>query len=178
MAHIRNWPLALGLVGLLTGCTNTPFNKVALREVDRSITHTQAVTDANNVRNRHVVFGGNIIATRNLPDHSEIVVLAYPLNNVDRPDTSAAPLGRFIVIEPGYLEGANYAPQRLLSVHGYLDGVRQEPLGESLYNYPIIRPYELHLWPAEPEGGVFPRFHIGVGVSNSNVGGSVGMPIP
>ncbi len=164
---------------LLGGCaTATPFNKTGLSQVDRNITYTQAAQDPLGVSNRQVVFGGTIIALRNLPQTSELVVLAYPLNDSDRPDLSAAPLGRFIVVQPGYLESTSYSTGRLISVHGVLDGARIEPLGETTYRYPLLQAAELHLWTDEPARRPYPRFNVGIGVFGGNVGGSVGIPFP
>lgn len=163
---------------LLTACAASPFNKAALRDVDRRVTYAQALQNPDAVRNRQALFGGSIVAVRNLAEHTEIIVLAYPLNDWDRPNTSATPLGRFIVIQPGYLESVDYAPNRLLSVRGYLDGVRQEALAQSTYLYPVMHALELHLWPDESAAPAFPRFRIGVGVSSGHVGGAVGVPIP
>lgn len=163
---------------LLSACASSPFNKAGLREVDRTIDYVQAVQNSDALRNRPVLFGGSIIDTRNLPDRTELVVLAYPLNNWDRPNTSATPLGRFIAVHSGYLESVDYAPGRLISVRGYLDGAREEPLAQSNYVYPVMRVEELHLWPAQTPAPSYPRFQIGVGVFGDNVGGSVGFPIP
>lgn len=180
--HIRLNPviaLPLALVLLSGGCVSTsPFNKAALTQVDRNVSYTQAAQDPAAVAQRQVLFGGKIISLRNLPQTSELVVLAYPLNDSTRPDTSVAPLGRFIVVQPGYLESTNYDSGRLLSVRGLLNGVRTEPLGETSYRYPVLQAIELHLFPDETVRRPFPRFNIGIGVSGGNVGGSVGIPIP
>ncbi|MEW6354366.1 MAG: Slp family lipoprotein [Pseudomonadota bacterium] len=177
--HVRPHYTALLAVTtlLLTACAASPFNKAALRDVDRRVTYAQALQNPDAVRNRQVLFGGSIVAVRNLEQHTEIILLVYPLTGWDRPNTSATPLGRLIVLQPGYLESMDFAPGRLLSVRGYLDGVRQEALGQSTYLYPVLQALELHLWPSEPEA-VFPRFSIGVGVSSGHVGGAVGVPFP
>lgn len=164
---------------LSAGCaTTSPFDKTALTQVDRNVSYTQAAQEPDLVAKRQVLFGGTIVSLRNLPQSSELVVLAYPLNDSERPDTSAAPLGRFIVTQPGYLESKSYDAGRLLSARGVLDGVRTEPLGETSYRYPVLQAVQLHLWPDEPTRRPYPRFNIGIGVFGGNVGGSVGIPIP
>lgn len=158
------------LILALTACTVSPFNKIGLEQVDRSINYARAIQNPDAVRNRQVVFGGSIISTRNLSGHTEISVLAYPLDNTDRPSISATPLGRFILIQPGYLESVQYAPGRLLSARGILTGVQVLPLEQNTYTYPVLEARELHLWSSEDEGyapnqGYFPSWlHIGVGV--------------
>ena len=153
---------------ILASCAVSPFNKIGLEQVDRSINYSRAVQNPDDVRNRQTVFGGSIIATRNLPDHTEITVLAFPLDDTDRPNISGTPLGRFIIVQPGYLESVQYAPGRLLSVRGTLSGIQVQPLAQSNYTYPVLEARELHLWSPEdyaPNQDYFPSWlHIGVGV--------------
>ncbi len=152
---------------LLSACAVSPFNKVGLEQTDRTVSYTQAVQNPDAVRDRQVLFGGSIISTHNFADHTEIILLAYPVDNTDRPNTSAAPLGRFIVVHPGYLEGAQYAPGRLLSVRGTLRGVRVLPLEQNQYTHPLLNAHELYLWPGDdtpPQGYFPPWLHIGIGV--------------
>lgn len=152
----------------LAACAVSPFNKIGLEQVDRNINYTRAAQNPDAVRNRQVVFGGSIISTRNLADNTEITVLAYPLDDTDQPVTSATPLGRFLLIHPGYLESVQYAPGRLLSARGTLAGVQVLPLEQNTYSYPVLEARELHLWSSEdyePNQGYFPSWlHIGVGV--------------
>lgn len=159
---------SLMLTLALMACAVSPFNKIGLEQVDRSINYARTVQNPEAVRNRQAVFGGSIISTRNLADYTEIIVLAYPLDNTDRPNTSATPLGRLILIQPGYLESVQYAPGRLLSARGIMAGVQVQPLEQNTYTYPVLEARELHLWSAEEyesDRGYFPSWlNIGVGV--------------
>ncbi len=158
--------LALILFAVLpTACAVTPpFDSAKLSGADKTLSYQQAVTDSGTLRGRRIVWGGRIIETRNLAQRSEVVVLAYPLDAQMQPLTSTPALGRFVLIWPGYLESADYAPGRRLSVIGDLDGVRDEALGESRYLHPLIQAQYLYLWPLEDGPALSPRFHIGVGV--------------
>ncbi|MEO6697176.1 MAG: Slp family lipoprotein [Gammaproteobacteria bacterium] len=167
---------------MLAACAVTPpFDSAKLSGVDKTLSYQEAVTDSDvhgstsvaggrtpgatgSLRGRRIMWGGSIIETRNLAQHTEVVVLAYPLDAQAQPLTSKSALGRFVLIWPGYLESADYAPGRWLSVVGDLDGVRDEPLGESRYIHPVIQVQYLYLWPLETGPAVSPRFHIGVGV--------------
>lgn len=153
---------------MLSACATSPFNKVGLEQVDRSISYARATQNPDSVRHRQAVFGGSIISTRNLPDRTEITVLAYPLDGTDRPNTSTTPLGRFIIVQPGYLESVQYAPGRLLSARGILAGTQVQPLEQNTYTYPVLEARELHLWTPEdyaPNQGYFPSWlNIGIGV--------------
>lgn len=159
---------ALGLTlfaMMLTACAVTsPFDSAKLSGADKTLSYQQAVTDSAALRGRGAVWGGSIVATRNLAQYTEVAVLAYPLDAQTRPLTSSSALGRFVLIWPGYLESADYAPGRWLSVIGDLDGLRDELVGESHYIYPVIQAQYLYLWPLATGPAVSPRFHIGVGV--------------
>ncbi|MEO5573874.1 MAG: Slp family lipoprotein [Gammaproteobacteria bacterium] len=156
------------LILALPACATSPFNKLGLEQVDRSITYARAVQNPDAVLARQVVFGGSIIATRNLADYTEVTVLAYPLDNTDRPNTSTSPLGRFLLVHPGYLEGVQYAPGRLLSARGVLAGVQVQALEQNTYTYPVLEARELHLWSSQdyaPRQSPLPSWlNIGIGI--------------
>lgn len=112
-----------------------------------------------------VIWGGLIVATRNLDRHTEIEVLGYPLDSRQRPLIQRTPQGRFLVRQAGYLEPVNHAPGRLITVTGTLGENVRGAVGEAPYTYPLVQARALHLWPADtqPENGRT-RFNIGVGV--------------
>lgn len=117
-------------------------------------------------RGTSVIWGGMIVATRNLSQYTEIEVLGYPLDRRQRPLTSRPPQGRFLVRQAGYLEEVNHAPGRLLTVTGALGDKVQGQVGEAPYTYPLVEARALHLWPADIQGNGSgrTRFNIGVGV--------------
>ena len=53
--------------------------------------------------------------------------------------------GRFLVIYNGYLDTANYAPGRLITVAGEVIGGKSGTLEEMPYRYPYIKGREVHL---------------------------------
>ncbi len=67
-----------------------------------------------------VIWGGSVISVRNLPDHSEVEILAYPLDASQRPLPNAHGAGRFVAIYPGYIEAFNYPIGALITVSGQL----------------------------------------------------------
>jgi outer membrane lipoprotein len=116
-------------------------------------------------RDSRVIWGGMIVATRNLTEFTELEVLGYPLEGSQRPATNRSPHGRFLVRKPGYLEEVDYAQGRHVTVTGTLGENVDGHVGEAPYVYPVVQATELHLWPEAhraPAGQ--PRFHIGVGV--------------
>lgn len=114
-----------------------------------------------------VAWGGAIVATRNLQNTSELEVLGYPLDDNNRPVANNRQTGRFIVLHPGYLESADYAAGRQVTVVGTLAGTRTGRVGEANYVYPVVKANRLHLWPKETAESSEPRIHFGIGVGIS-----------
>lgn len=116
-------------------------------------------------RGTRVIWGGIIVATRNLREYTEIEVLGYPLDSRQRPLTSRTPQGRFLVRQAGYLEEVDHAPGRHMTVTGILGDKLDGRVGEATYTYPLVQARDLHLWPTDPQGDSSrTRFNIGVGV--------------
>jgi outer membrane lipoprotein len=112
---------------------------------------------------RDVVWGGMIVEVRNYENHSEIELLAYPLDDKQRPMLELADQGRFIALLPGYVEARDFPEGRFLSLVGRITGERRGRLREQAYLWPEVDIERLHLWPRdfrEPRG----KFSIGVGV--------------
>lgn len=146
---------------LLAGCAGVPYD---IGKADARITPPQAVNDLPRLLDRDIAWGGKIAAVKNLKASTELEVVAYPLDSNNRPDEDSKPNGRFIVVQPGYLETADYAPGRLVTVVGPVNEVRQGKVGEAQYTYPVIKSKALHLWPKPDAERNEPRIHFGVGV--------------
>ncbi len=129
--------------------------------VDRSIT-PQQITQNNIPAKTAVLWGGVIVGSNNMSDYTELTVLGYPLNSSQRPETDNAPIGRFLVRRPEYLEPLVYAPKREITVVGTVEEIKEGHVGDSPYRYPVVKADGLYLWPLRSAGA--PRFSIGVGV--------------
>ena len=121
------WILALTAGALLAGCA-TPYD---IGKADTRVTPQQAVNDLPRMLGRDIAWGGKITAVKNLKDRTEIEAVAYPLDASNRPNEDAKPMGRFIVVHPGYLETADYSSGRLITVVGAVNEVRQGNVGEA-----------------------------------------------
>jgi outer membrane lipoprotein len=112
---------------------------------------------------RDIVWGGMIVEVRNFERHSEIEMLAYPLDDKQRPMLELADEGRFIALVPGYVEANDFPEGRFMSLVGRITGERRGQLRNEPYLWPEVDIERLHLWPRdfrEPRG----KFSIGVGV--------------
>jgi len=159
-----NLPLPLSillLAALLLGGCATRFD---IGAAEHRITPQQAANNIGLVRNKTIAWGGIIVASRNLASQTQLEVLSYPLDERGRPDSEAKAGGRFIALHPGYLELANYAEGRLVTMTGTVSETRAGSVGEAHYVYPVLAINTLFLWPTPEEEARKPQFHFGVGV--------------
>lgn len=112
---------------------------------------------------QRVLWGGVILGVTPLESTTELEVLAYPLDRVQRPRAGATAQGRFLLVQPGFLEPLDYSVGRQVTVLGALDGSADATIGEARRRVPRVLAEQLHLWrPGQP--GAQPRFSIGIGI--------------
>lgn len=140
------------------------ISQEVLKQVDQTMHFEQLLKNPEAYRGKTVLFGGDIIETKNLPERTLISVLQRPLDFRNRPAAKGESKGRFIVSAPGFLDPAIYRPRRKVTVVGLVVGKEVRPLGEVEYTYPVISKRELYLWPSEESTKAEPRVHFGVGI--------------
>ena len=114
--------------------------------------------------NAPVIWGGRVVAVHNLADHSEIEVLAYPLDGSQRPKANDSGMGRFIATMPGYVESMDYPAGALLTIDGQISGSRAGKVGEAPYVFPLVKVNQAHVWTASELNSGKNNVHFGVGV--------------
>ena len=151
------------VLAFFSACASAP--KFDLTGVDPTLTPGRAAANIDTVRSQRAVWGGVIVASRNLKDATQIEVLGYPLGSNNKPKQDNTPQHRFLVMHPGYLETADYAQGRLLSVVGTVAGTQEGKVGDARYVYPVLNATQLHVWPRESyTRSSEPQIHFGVGV--------------
>jgi outer membrane lipoprotein len=125
-------------------------------------------------------WGGTLVETRNLRDSTELEVIGYPLDRCGVPRLGDGPVGRFIIVSPGYLETADYRPGRQVTATGLVTGTREGQVGSAPYRYPLLSSKTVRLWPDPREdiGGYGygrPWVTIGIGGGSGGVGGGIGV---
>lgn len=153
----------LSVIGLGSCATGPKFDVTG---VDPALTPARAATNIETARGKRVLWGGAIVASRNLKDSTQIEVLGYPVSDDGKPKRNEPPQHRFLVMHPGYLETADYAPGRMISVLGTVTGTQEGKVGDARYVYPAVNAEQLYLWPREEEyrRSSEPSIHFGVGV--------------
>lgn len=154
--------LVLTLPAAIAACAPAPIYKTGPASVDA--TPQQVATSPANFRNLQVVWGGSVISVRNLADHSEIEMLAYPLDSSQRPRMKEAAVGRFIVVMPGFVEPMDYPPGALVTVNGTLAGTRNGEVGHAGYTFALVHGQAMHRWTPEEMRQGHPNIGFGVGV--------------
>ena len=154
----------LPLTFLLLACASAP--EFDSQKTAAPITVTQAVSNPDSHKGKQVLWGGAIISSTNLKNETRLEVLAYPLDSDHYPQTDKPAYGRFLLLNEGYLETVDYAPGRLITASGTLEGIRKSKLDESEYTYPLLRAEKLHLWSKNGKGET--RFHFGIGLMFHN----------
>jgi outer membrane lipoprotein len=153
---------------LLAACAGTPVLDAA--GVDQGLTPALVAAQPQRSIGRRVVWGGGIVSSVNRASRTELDLLAYPLREDQRPDDRAAPLGRFRVSYPGYLETADFAQGRRVTVRGRILEVKEErAAGRPPDRRPVIEAETVHLWPVgeSPDWRPWPvQLGIGIWISN------------
>lgn len=156
----KNLFILLCLIAL-SGCSHV-ISSVNLEKADTSVSIAYLMKDPEKYKGKIIIIGGNIISVLNRSDGTWIEVLQKDLDSWGKPAENDKTLGRFIVFHEGYLDSAIYARGRLLTLAGEVMGAKKLPLGETEYNYPLIKSMELHVMDHRRSPPV--RFGIGIGI--------------
>lgn len=150
----------LGILLILAACASSPLH---LDGVNRNITPAMIHQDTPYTGQR-VVWGGRIIKTQPLAQTTHIEVLAYPLDGDGMPEFHQPSLGRFVIIQQGFLEPADFAHGRHISVVGRIGNMLDGHIGAAPYQFPVIHAQQIQLWPKDQRRPSNIHFGIGVGI--------------
>lgn len=146
----------------LAACAPAPIYKTSGAAV--VATPAQVAQTPERYSGNELVWGGRIVHVSNLADHSEIEVLAYPLDSSQRPRANDSGSGRFIAVLHGYVEPLDYPSGALMTVDGKLNGTRAGKVGEADYLFPLVDVKQSHVWTPEEMSKGRNNVHFGVGV--------------
>ncbi|HFE48581.1 MAG TPA: hypothetical protein ENJ21_04625 [Chromatiaceae bacterium] len=171
MKTVKTLLVVLGAVVLVScASVNVPRPAGALTVAPREV-----LAEPDRYAASLVQWGGSIITTKNLPNGTQLEVLAYPLNGSGKPRTGESPAGRFIAFSPSFLDPLEYRSGRLVTVSGRIRGLVAAKVGEADYRYPEVEVESLFLWPrVSAYSGVRPTIHLGVGSGGAFGGIGIG----
>lgn len=147
---------------MLAACAPAPIYKPATDAV--SAAPYQVAQSPEQFASKQVIWGGRIVGVTNLADHSEVEILAYPLDKSQRPQANDSGNGRFIAVMPGYVESLDYPAGGLITVNGQLNGSRAGKVGQADYVFPLVQVNQSHVWTADEMNKGKNNVHFGVGV--------------
>jgi len=140
----------LAAISLMSACaSNIPVEIREFSETSPNV--TQVRKQADSYLSQKVRWGGSIIRTENREESSWLTIIALPLNDDGKPQTSDQSPGRFIAIIDEFLEPELYSQNRRITVIGKILKTETFNVGEFPYEYPLIQVDHYYLWPPEPE---------------------------
>jgi outer membrane lipoprotein len=154
--------LAFALPALVVACAPAPIYKVAPHHV--TATPAQVAASPAAFGNQQVIWGGRVVSVHNLADHSEVEVLAYPLDSSQRPRLKQPATGRFIAVVPDFVDPMNYPADSPVTLRGTLAGARTGTVGQSAYTFALVRSNAMHRWTPEEMRKGHPKINIGIGI--------------
>lgn len=149
--------LIIGAALLLQGCSYAISPEVA-RTADRTITFDKFQAEPSTYKGKTVIFGGLIVQTRNVKTGTLIEIDQKELDYWGKPRRTDRSGGRFIVLQPRYLDILVYAPGKEITVAGEVSGAEEKTLGGSGEPYPLVNAREIKLWPREKPARDRPSF--------------------
>jgi len=158
---MKNTVLALIML-FLTACASGP--KFDTRAVNHTLTVKNAYGSAKSL-GQTVLWGGQILAGKNLHSQTRLEILAYPIDKDGFLNQSGEPLGRFYAYQSGYLETAEYSKGRWVSLSGRLQARQSGYVGKATYHFPVVQISQLFLWPESSQQSPSTQFHFGIGIS-------------
>ena len=145
---------ALAAISAMAGCAS-PVPAGIRTPAPRPLTVQAARQAPEEHIGERVRWGGSILEVINLPDSTEIEVLARPLRDGGEPVADADAQGRFIVRVGRFVDPAEYPRDRLLTAAGVLSETLTRDVGRYPYLYPVLSASTLYLWP-EQEPEIYP----------------------
>lgn len=167
---LRPWRLLFAIVlpVAIAACAPAPIYRTGPSSV--TATPEQVATSPQNFQGLEVVWGGTVVSVQNRPDHSDIEILAYPLDSSQRPRLKQPALGRFVAIVAGFVDPLNFPAGAPVTLRGTLDGARGGMVGDANVTFPLVRSDAIHRWTAEEMRAGHPNVNFGIGVG---IGGRI-----
>ncbi len=144
----------LGLVALAAGGCMAPLFPELQPRVQKGLSFPAVLQNPGQYTGAVVIWGGVILSTTNRKDGSEVVVLETPLDSEGHPLSARYSRGRFIAKAPGFVDPEVFRRDRRVTFGGEVAGSEARPLGDTQYNYPVLKIIQSHVW-AEPVPGYY-----------------------
>lgn len=149
---------------LLVACVSPPFSSDGIaRDVTPLDTLEQQAVDVGEM----IMWGGVIVSSSNNTEGSQLELLTYPLDYLQRPNANQRSTGRILVNSVEYLETLDYKTGKRVTAVGEFAGTATGKVGEAEHVFPVMNANDIHLWTADQYYNSIP-VSIGIGISISN----------
>lgn len=152
--------LATAALLISTGCAHRGPDVIRLAEV-QPVTVAQAKATPGQFKGTRVRWGGTLVRVENRERETLIEILSRPLDRDGYPDVEGTAGARFLARLDGFIDPAEYAAKRLITVVGRINGTTEGLIGEYAYRYMLMDVDAVHLWPVPPPRPccpVYPRY--------------------
>jgi outer membrane lipoprotein len=144
--HLKLLLLVLSLCILFSGCASV-ISRNLRDQADLALTFQQVFQDPEAYKGKIVIWGGNILRTKNQKDRTTLIeVLQKPLDWEEEPKDTGSSEGRFLVLVDHFLDPYVFRGGRKITVAGEILGERTTLLGEMEYRYPYLLGKQIYLW--------------------------------
>ncbi len=157
--------LVAGCLLVLAGCAANPVYSPSWST--STATPRQVAAAPERAADARVIWGGKIISVENKADHTEVQVLAYPLDRDQIPQPDDRGNGRFIGLLPGYVEPLDYPIDGWVTMQGHIEGMRSDRVGQAPYVFPLLKVRAAHVWSRQDmqrRSNVHVSLGVGIGV--------------
>jgi len=121
---------------LANGCAN-PFSKDLLAKVENNVSYREFQDDPEKNDCNLLMFGWEIIETKNRENGAWIIVLQKPLNEEGQTNWALESCGRFLVATSSFLDVEAFRRGRSITVIGEVDNSKGLPICGNEYWYPF-----------------------------------------
>lgn len=139
------WLLYLSILLLPACASHIPKN--IQEPVASKITVSEVQQKPAQFKGEKVRWGGTIVKVINLENKTLIEVLSRNLTSKGEPKSSSQGQGRFMASIDGFIDPAEYPEKRKITITGHIAGIKEQPVGEYLYHYPVVTTEAFYLWP-------------------------------
>lgn len=133
------------------------------QQIDSTVTFSDLETAPSAYIGRTVMISGIVLKAKRAKDRTEIEVLQLPAASGGLPPSDRTRSeGRFLAVEPTFLDPATIETGTPVTVVGEVKGAVTRSLDESEYTYPVIEITRLVNWnktmPPQYPGGAYPYY--------------------
>jgi len=143
---LTRW-IALALAALMVAACGPKVLEEG--NLDRHLTFEAVRIDPAAHQGKRMMVGGEIIEVRNLKETTEIDVLEKPLAADRSPVRGDISRGRFVLIQPSFIDPNLFKAGRRLTATATVVGDRVQKIGEAEIRVPVFESPKIHLWPQE-----------------------------